>query len=172
VRSWAGQLDEGRHPDFPLSLNPNLAQIRVGSIFGLRETAFSVINLPMDTILLVSGIVLLLVSFIGIMKTLLRLAATVCLIAGVWFWFNGGREKIEGGIEAGKQQLMEHASGLVDEEKVALEGALANPGALLETQKPRLREIVSKLSKSAAIDGNQEAKAALEKLKAGLEKNK
>jgi hypothetical protein len=42
----------------------------------------------------------------------------------------------------------------------------------LDTQKPRLREIVSKLSESAAIDGNQEAKAALEKLKAGLEKNK
>jgi hypothetical protein len=126
----------------------------------------------MDTILLVCGIVLLLVSFIGIMKTLLRLAAIICLIAGVWFWFNGGREKIEGGIEAGKQQLMEHASGLVDEEKVALEGALANPGALLDSQKPRLREIVSKLSESAAIDGNQEAKAALEKLKAGLEKNK
>jgi hypothetical protein len=126
----------------------------------------------MDTILLVSGIVLLLVSFIGIMKTLLRLAAIICLIAGVWFWFNGGREKIEGGIEAGKQQLMEHASGLVDEEKRVLESALANPGALLETQKPRLRDIVSKLSESAAIDGNQEAKAALEKLKAGLEERK
>jgi hypothetical protein len=126
----------------------------------------------MDTILLVCGIVLLVISFIGIMKTLLRLASIVCLIVGVWFWFNGGREKIEGGIEAGKQQLMEHASGLVDEEKRVLESALANPGALLETQKPRLRDIVSKLSESAAIDGNQEAKAALEKLKAGLEERK
>jgi hypothetical protein len=67
---------------------------------------------------------------------------------------------------------MEHTSGLADQEKIDLEEALANPGALLDTQKPRLREIVSKLSESAAIDGNQEAKAALEKLKAGLEKNK
>jgi hypothetical protein len=67
---------------------------------------------------------------------------------------------------------MEHTSGLADQEKIDLEEALANPGALLETQKPRLRDIVSKLSESAAIDGNQEAKAALEKLKAGLEERK
>jgi hypothetical protein len=126
----------------------------------------------MSTILIVCGVLLLLISFIGILKAFLRLAAVLCLIAGVWYWFNGGREKIEGGIEAGKQQLMEHASGLVDEEKVALEGALANPGALLDSQKPRIREIVSKLSESSAINGNQEAKAALETLKAGLEENK
>jgi hypothetical protein len=126
----------------------------------------------MGTILLVCGIVLLVISFIGIMKTLLRLAAIVCLIAGVWFWFNGGREKIQEGIEAGKQQLMERASGLADQEKIDLEAALANPGALLDSQKPRLREIVSKLSNTPAIDGNQEAKAALEKLKAGLEERK
>ena len=126
----------------------------------------------MSTILLVCGIVLLVISFIGIMKTLLRLAAIVCLIVGVWFWFNGGREKIQEGIEAGKQQLMERASGLADQEKIDLEAALANPGALLDSQKPRLREIVSKLSNTPAIDGNQEAKAALEKLKAGLEERK
>lgn len=126
----------------------------------------------METILLVCGIVLLVISFIGIMKTLLRLAAIACLIAGVWFWFNGGREKIQQGIETGKQQLMERASGLADQEKIDLEAALANPGALLDSQKPRLREIVSKLSESSAIDGNQEAKAALEKLKAGLEERK
>jgi membrane-bound ClpP family serine protease len=149
-----------------LACNYGVSRYRAFLVYGL--IIFRYKNYPMDAILLVCGIVLLLVSFIGIMKTLLRLAAIICLIAGVWFWFNGGREK----IEAGKQQLMEHASGLVDEEKVALEGALANPGALLDSQKPRLREIVSKLSESAAIDGNQEAKAALEKLKAGLEKNK
>jgi hypothetical protein len=126
----------------------------------------------MDTILIACGVVLLLVSFIGIMKAVFRLSAIICLIAGVWFWFNGGRERIQEGMEAGKQQLMEHASGLVDEEKRALESALANPGALVDTQKPRLREIVSKLSESAAIDGNQDAKATLEKLRAGLEENK
>ena len=126
----------------------------------------------MDTILIACGVMLLLISSIGIMKAVFRLSAIICLIAGVWFWFNGGRERIQEGMEAGKQQLIEHASGLVDEEKRALEGALANPGALLDTQKPRLREIVSKLSESAAIDGNPEAKAALEKLRAGLEVNK
>ena len=169
MRSWAGYLDEGRRPDFSLSLNPNLAQIRAESIFGLRGTTFSVIKLPMGTILLVCGIVLLVISFIGIMKTLLRLAAIVCLIAGAWFWFNGGREKIQQGIETGKQQLMERTSGLADQEKIDLEEALANPGALLDTQKPRLREIVSKLSESAAIDGNQEARAALDRLTESLE---
>jgi hypothetical protein len=58
---------------------------------------------------------------------------------------------------------------LADQEKIDLEEALANPGALLDTQKPRLREIVSKLSESAAIDGNQEAKAALDRLTESLE---
>ena len=126
----------------------------------------------MGTILLVCGIVLLVISFVGIMKTLLRLAAIACLIAGVWFWFNGGREKIQEGIEAGKQQLIEHASCLADQEKVALQDALANPGALMESQKPRIREIVSKLSESSAINDSQQAKAALDKLKAGLEESK
>ena len=71
----------------------------------------------MDLIFLTCGGLLLVVSFFGIMRMLLRLVAIFCLIAGVFFWYNGGREQIQSKIVTGKSALIGKATELVDEEK-------------------------------------------------------
>ena len=126
----------------------------------------------MDLIFLACGGLLLVVSFFGIMRMLLRLVAIFCLIAGVFFWYNGGRERIQSEIVTGKSALMGRATDLVDEEKKALESALANPGELSDYQKPLIRQIVSKLSASSAVKSNKEANTALENLKSSLEERR
>ena len=120
----------------------------------------------MEVILVIAALVLLIISFLGLLKVLCRIFAVLCVIGAVWFWTNGGTEKLATGLETGLSMVLEQAADLGGEDRRMLEAALRNPEAVLGSQKQRIREIVVGLLEKPEISSNEAARKVLEQLAA------
>jgi hypothetical protein len=113
----------------------------------------------MELTLAIAALVLLIVSFVGLLKVLCRFLALFCVIGAVWFWTNGGQEKLATGLEAGLSMILEQTAGLGGEDRRILEAAIRNPEAVLGPQKERILGIVVGLLEKPEISSNKVAKS-------------
>jgi hypothetical protein len=120
----------------------------------------------MELILAIAALVLLIVSFVGLLKVLCRIFAVLCVIGAVWFWTNGGKDKLATGLETGLSMILEQTADLGGEDRQILEAAIRNPEAVLGPQKQRIREIVTGLLEKPEISSNEATRKVLEQLAA------
>jgi hypothetical protein len=120
----------------------------------------------MEVILAIAALALLIVSFLGLMKVLCRIFAVLCVIGAVWFWTNGGKDKLAMGLETGLSMILEQTADLGGEDRQILEAAIRNPEAVLGPQKQRIREIVAGLLEKPEISSNEATRKVLEQLAA------
>ena len=120
----------------------------------------------MELILAIAALALLIVSFLGLMKVLCRIFAVLCVIGAVWFWTNGGKDKLATGLETGLSMILEQTADLGGEDRQILEAAIRNPEAVLGPQKQRIREIVTGLLEKPEISSNEATRKVLEQLAA------
>ena len=111
----------------------------------------------MEVILAIAALALLIVSFLGLLKVLCRIFAVLCVIGAVWFWTNGGKEKLATGPETGLAMVLEQAADLGGEDRQILEAAIRNPEAVLGSPKQRIREIVLGLLEKPEISSSEAA---------------
>jgi hypothetical protein len=123
----------------------------------------------MEITLAIAALVLLIVSFVGLLKVLCRFLALLCVIGAVWFWTNGGQEKLATGLETGLSMILEQTAGLGGEDRQILEAAIRNPEAVLGPQKDRILGIVVGLLEKPEISSNEATRRVLEQLKAKLD---
>jgi hypothetical protein len=100
------------------------------------------------------------------MKVLCRIFAVLCVISAVWFWTNGGKDKLAMGLETGLSMILEQTADLGGEDRQILEAAIRNPEAVLGPQKQRIREIVAGLLEKPEISSNEATRKVLEQLAA------
>jgi len=120
----------------------------------------------MEVILAIAALVLLIVSFLGLLKVLCRIFAVLCVIGAVWFWTNGGKEKLATGLETGLSMIFEQTADLGGEDREGLEAAIRNPDAVLGLQKQGIRENVAGLLETPKISFDVAAREVLEQLAA------
>ena len=144
----------------------------------------------MEILFGIAAFVLLVLSFIGIVKVLARILAIICVIVAVWFWMNGGKEKVDSVIADGKNTLEEGAGKLIDagsnkvnvalstgfdlflkgvsdltaDEKKLLEQAMVDPASVSAASRSSLRETIAKVRQQSGVVMDKETSAALQKL--------
>lgn len=123
----------------------------------------------MELILLIAAAALIIVSFLGLMKILCRIFGVLCLIGAVWFWVNGGRDKLATGLEAATSLGLEQTASLGGEDRQLLEAAMRDPKAVLGPQKERVGEILAGLLENPEISSNEITRKVLEQLATKLD---
>jgi hypothetical protein len=119
----------------------------------------------MATLLLCIAGIFVLLSFYGLMASLMRFAAVICIAGGIWFWSQESREVMAQQLEHSYNKLVERGQNLSPDDKALLKKALEGADTLLEDQRKRLKGLVEKLGENSAIQENEEASAVLEKLR-------
>lgn len=115
-------------------------------------------------LLCVAGIFVIL-SFYGLMASLMRFAAIACVAIGVWFWSQESRGDLNLKLEQGFENLMQRGQNLSSEDKALLKKALEGADSLLENQRKRLKELVEKLEVDTSLKQSEETSAVLKTLR-------
>lgn len=118
----------------------------------------------METVFAVAAVILIALSFFGLLKALLRVTALLCVIAAIFVFYTGGREVIVESFDSGKEMIQEKVSGMVENDRKLIEEALRDPSSVVGAQKDKIREISEKLLENPEISANDGARKVLEKL--------
>ena len=118
----------------------------------------------METVFAVAAVVLIALSFFGLLKALLRVTALLCVIAAIFVFYTGGREVIAENFDSGKEMIQEKVSGMVENDRKLIEEALRDPSSVVGARKEKIREISEKLLENPEISSNAEARRVLKTL--------
>ncbi len=118
----------------------------------------------METVFAVAAVVLIALSFFGLLKALLRVTALLCVIAAIFVFYTGGREVIAENFDSGKEMIQEKVSGMVENDRKLIEEALRDPSSVVGARKEKIREISEKLLENPEISSNTEARRVLKTL--------